>query len=75
MHGEGAGIVVGALYCFIALWLAYVLGAQLEKSFPGNSGYGISAAVVGGIFAIFVAAAGYVYVAVPGFMGATIYQK
>jgi preprotein translocase SecE subunit len=65
--GVRAGAFFGAIYMFLALWLVFWLGIQMESQFANQPmvGYGVMA----GIFVALVGAAGYVYMAVPGFLG------
>lgn len=65
--GVRAGAVFGAIYMFLCLWFTFWLGNQMESQFADQPmvGYGVMA----GIFVALVAAAGYVYMAMPGFLG------
>jgi preprotein translocase SecE subunit len=68
--GVRAGIFVGAVYCLAALWICFWIGRRLQGNNFGQDNPAVGWAAVGAIFAAFIAAAGYVYAAVPGFFAA-----
>ena len=64
LPGLRAGIVFAAAYIFCAAWLVIWIGSMMEHQFDDNPAVGIALMLV--VFAALVGAAGYVYVAVPG---------
>jgi preprotein translocase SecE subunit len=67
--GVRAGIFIGAAYCFVCLWLTFFIGERLESRNLADSSNVVGWGVMAVIFAALVGAAGYVYVAIPGFLG------
>jgi preprotein translocase SecE subunit len=64
--GLRAGVFFGVLYLFLVLLLCGWLGGLMQDQFQENPPLGW--AVLGAVFAAFVGGAGYVYVAIPGWM-------
>jgi preprotein translocase SecE subunit len=65
--GTRAGATIGAVYLFLCLWLTFWLGGTMESQFANQPMVGLG--VMAAIFIGLAAAAGYLYLMVPGWMG------
>lgn len=67
--GLRAGMVIGAIFLFVALWLTIWLGDRLNDAQFASDNSSVGLVMMALIFAIPAAAAGYVYFAFPGWLG------
>lgn len=67
--GLRAGMVIGALYLFFCAWLAFWIGDRLREASFSEDSPAVGYLMMAVIFALPVAAAGYVYLAIPGWRG------
>ncbi len=67
--GLRAGIVIAAVYLFLSVWLAFWVGERLADAGFSSDGPVVGWVMMALIFAVPAGLAGFVYVAVPGWLG------